>query len=296
MWRRLSASGTGYLARGSALDPWDRVARDDNTHAMSLSQQEYINNLVERFRLQNTTTVTTPLEPGVMLTKGQYPTTPAELQDMSGNRYRQLIGSLLFVALAIRPDISFAISKLAQFLVNPARIHLDAALRVLRYLKGTKKWTLNLGGDVADEAGFTGSDRGGDRDGRKSTSAYIFYMGNGAVSWRTKNQTSVTLSSIEAEYIAMWQAAKEAVWLTGLLEDLELDLRSHLIGFGDNQRAHATPHYPPALKPHRDSVSSYSRVRPNGIAHRKGISRHQLWSPTRSQGRSPVLSTSPSQK
>jgi len=89
------------------------VARDRDTHTISLLQEEYINNLVERFGLQNANTVTTPLEPGAMVTKDQCPTTPTELQGMSDNRYRELIGSLQFVALTTRPDISFAISKLA---------------------------------------------------------------------------------------------------------------------------------------------------------------------------------------
>jgi len=110
---------------------------------------------VERFGLQNETTVTTPLQPGAILTKDQCPTTPAELQDMFGNRYRDLTVSQQYVSPATRPDISFAIGELARFLVNPAQIHLDAALRDLRYLKGTKEWTLNLGGDVADIDGFT---------------------------------------------------------------------------------------------------------------------------------------------
>ena len=114
------------------------VAHDRDTHTISLSQEEHINNLVECFGLQNGSTVTTLLEPGAILTKGRCPTTPAELQGMSGNRYRELIGSLQYVALATRPDISFAISKPAQFLVNPAHIHLDVAIRVLRYLKGTR--------------------------------------------------------------------------------------------------------------------------------------------------------------
>jgi len=70
------------------------VARDRNTHTVSPLREEYINNLVERSRLQNATTVTTPLEPGVILTKDQRPTTPAELQDMSGNTYWEPIGSL----------------------------------------------------------------------------------------------------------------------------------------------------------------------------------------------------------
>ena len=113
---------------------------------------------------------------------------------MSGNIYRELIGSLQYVALATRPDISFTISKLAQLLVNPGRVHLEAALRILRYLKSTKEWALNPRGDVVDIAGFTDSDWGGDRDNRKSISAYVFRMGQGAISWKTKKQTSVALS------------------------------------------------------------------------------------------------------
>jgi len=137
------------------------VAHDRDTHIISLSQEEYINNL---FRPQDANTVTTLLEPGMILTKEQCPTTPAEPQGMSVNRYRELIGSLQYVTLTTRPDISFPISKLAQFLVNPAQIHLDAALCVLRYLKGTRRWTLNLRGDIADIAGYTDSDSvwGGD--------------------------------------------------------------------------------------------------------------------------------------
>jgi len=134
------------------------VAGVRNTHTISLSQEEYINDLVERFGLQNVTAVANPLEPSAVLTKDQRPTTPAGLQDMSGNKYRELIGSLQYVALATRLDIRFGISKLDQFLVNPAQIHLDAALRASRYLKGTKKCILNLGGDVADVAGFTDSE------------------------------------------------------------------------------------------------------------------------------------------
>jgi len=90
--------------------------------------------------------------------------TPAELQGMPVNRYRELIGSLQYITLATQPDISFPISKLAQFLVNPAQIHLGAALCILCYLKGTRRWTLNLGGDITDIVGYTNSDSdwGGD--------------------------------------------------------------------------------------------------------------------------------------
>ena len=106
---------------------------------------------------------------------------PREVHDMYGNHYRVLVGSLQYVTLATRLDVNFAVSKLTQFFTNPGQVHLEAALRILRYLKGTKRWSFNLGGAVADLAGFTDSDSdwGGDRDDRKSISAYIFRIGDG---------------------------------------------------------------------------------------------------------------------
>ena len=215
------------------------VHRDRDARIISLSQEAYINNLVERFNLQNATTVTTPLAPGTILSKEQCPATPHD-----NPRYRELIGSLQYASLGTRPDISFAVNKLAQFLTNPGTAHVEAAMRVLRYLKGTKQWTLNLGGRVADIAGYTDSDWGADRDDRKSTGAYVFRIGDGVISWKTKKQSSVALSSVEAEYMAMCQAAKEAVWLTGLLKDFGIDLRSPIVVFGDSQGAIALAQNP----------------------------------------------------
>ena len=215
------------------------VRRDRDARIVSLSQEAYIDNLIERFDLQNATTVTTPLAPGVILSKEQCPAKPHE-----NSHYRELIGSLQYASLATRPDITFAVNKLAQFLTNPGAAHMEAAMRVLRYLKGTKHWTLNLGGRVADVAGYTDSDWGADRDDRKSIGAYVFRIGDAAISWKTKKQSSVALSSVEAEYMAMCQAAKEAVWLTGLLTDLGIELRSPLIIFGDSQGALALAQNP----------------------------------------------------
>ena len=220
------------------------VSRDRNARKISLSQEAYVNNLVDRFHLQNATTVTTPLAPGAILSKDQCPTTLLEQQKMVNNNYRELIGSLQYASLATRPDISFAVNKLAQFLNNPGQAHVEAAIRILRYLKGTKNWSLNLGGRVADIAGYTDSDWGGDRDDRKSIGAYVFRMGDGAITWKTKKQSSVALSSVEAEYMAMCQAAKEAVWLTSLLKDFDIELRSPIIIFGDSQGALALAQNP----------------------------------------------------
>ncbi len=189
--------------------------------------------------------------------EGPIPGTPDEISDMAGNRYRELMGSLQYASLATRPDI-------AQFLANPGPAHLDAALRVLRYLKGTTNRSLHLGGGIPDIAGFSDSDWDGDHDDRKSTSAYVLRLGLGIVSWKSSKQKSVALSTVESEYMAMCQAAKEAVWLNGLLEDLGIELRSPLLIYGDNQGALALAqnHDSHPRSKHIDIQYHYTRMRP----------------------------------
>ena len=117
-------SGEGELCWTLGL----KVKCNFNRHMVTLSQQSYIENLVERFRLQGTKTYMTPLAPGMILTKDQCPKTPAKVQDMAGSRYRELIGSLQYASLATRPDITYAVNKLSQFLANPGHAHLNTAL------------------------------------------------------------------------------------------------------------------------------------------------------------------------
>jgi hypothetical protein len=114
--RKCEISGEGELRWMLGM----KVKREFSTHTISLSvsQQSYIENLVERFGLQDAHTVTTPLAPGTTLTKNQCPTTPDEINAMVGSRYRELIGSLQYASLATRPDITYAVNKLVQFLAN----------------------------------------------------------------------------------------------------------------------------------------------------------------------------------
>ena len=133
---------------------------------------------------------------------------------MATRPYRELVGALSWLALGTRPDIAFATSLLARFGHNPGRVHWDAAKRVLRYLKGTKAWRLQLGGKAPEAAAYTDADWGSHRDARRSIGAYIIKIGTGVVSWKSRKQSCVALSSTEAEYMALCQASKEAVWIS----------------------------------------------------------------------------------
>ncbi|HEV7737933.1 MAG TPA: Ty1/Copia family ribonuclease HI [Chlamydiales bacterium] len=102
----------------------------------------------------------------------------------------------MYAATATRPDIAFATHKLSQYLENPGQGHWTAALRVIRYLKKTRKYQLTIGGkQQLTLSGFSDSDWAADTDDRRSTSGYTFSLGNGSISWRAKKHSAVASSS-----------------------------------------------------------------------------------------------------
>jgi hypothetical protein len=159
---------------------------------------------------------------------------------MESMPYRELIGSLMYAAIGTRPDIAFAVSMLSQFMANPGKVHWKAAVRVLRYLKGTREHGLWYGynDNTTTDAisAFTDADWAS-QEHRHSFSGYVYTINGGAVSWSAKKQPLVALSSTEAEYIALTHAAKEAMWLRSFLTDLKRPMTSPLIIRCDNQSA-----------------------------------------------------------
>ena len=117
-----------------------------------------------------------------------------------------------------RPDIAFAVSNLSQYLDTPHTTHLNAVTRVFRYLSGTKELKLILGGTDNTIVGYSDSDWVSQLH-RHSISGFAFFIGKGIVSWSSKKQPIVTLSSTEAEYIALTHALKDIIWIQKLLED-----------------------------------------------------------------------------
>lgn len=145
----------------------------------------------------------------------------------------------MYLMLDTRPDIAFAVSCLSRFMSNPTSAHITAVKRVCRYLKGTQDLELVFRGDLCPLSGYTDADWAGDTATRRSTSGYIFNLGSGAISWSSKRQPVVALSSCESEYMGETQATKEAIWLRRLLAGLlgqEKEPMATVI-FGDNQGA-----------------------------------------------------------
>jgi Reverse transcriptase (RNA-dependent DNA polymerase) len=151
-------------------------------------------------------------------------------------RYQRKIGSLLYAAVMTRPDIAFATSRLARFLVNPSRTHQDAADRALLYLNRTKALALQLGGGddlvVSSDASF--ADNSLDR---KSSQAYAMKLFGGLIGWRANKQDTVTTSTTEAELLALSQTAKESQFVSRLIQELSVRLDDQRIRIQcDNQQ------------------------------------------------------------
>ena len=146
--------------------------------------------------------------------------------------YRSLVGSLLYIAKQTRPDIVWIVNVFSRFMDKPTNTHWLAGKRVLRYLQATKSRDsdFNLHGE-------SDADWSGDHDGRRSTTGYFFKLGlsGGAVSWQTKKQQTVALSSCEAEYQGLAAAVQEATFLRSLLCEMGYEQSQPTIIAEDNQ-------------------------------------------------------------
>ena len=144
---------------------------------------------------------------------------------MEITQYRAMIGSLLYLT-ASRPDIMFAVCLCARFQSCPKESHLKAVKRILKYIKGTQNLGLWYGKQSElDLVGYTDADFAGDRMDRKSTSGTCQFLGGSLVSWSSRKQTSVALSTAEAEYVAAGSCCTQLLWMIQTLSDYELIFR-----------------------------------------------------------------------
>ena len=154
-------------------------------------------------------------------------------------KYQSAVGSLLYLSTRTRPDIAYAVGNSARYCSEPTNSHWCAVKRILRYLRGTTDLGLLYRPDNPNLCGYSDADWAGDINDRKSTSGYVFIMSGSAISWRSKKQSSVALSTAEAEYIALSSATQEVMWLRQLMSSLLKDykLSESTTIYEDNQSA-----------------------------------------------------------
>lgn len=212
-----------------------RIEKDEHTGAISLSQEAYLRRVLERFGMLQCNAKSTPLPSGIALSESESPRTEDDRQYMKDKPYREALGSCMWAQVATRPDISFALSVLSRFQANPGPAHWKAMLHLLAYLKGTinYKITYHRGGSL-DPIGFVDADYAGDTDTRRSTSGYLFTIAGGPVSWSSKRQATVALSTTEAEYMALTRAAQQALWMYSFMSEVGLKREFPAMLHGDN--------------------------------------------------------------
>ena len=174
------------------------------------------------------------MDPAVPLSTSQSPSKLEDIARMRNIPYREAVGSLMYAAMGTRPDIAFTISTVAQFSENPGWVHWEAVKRIFKYLLGTKKLELTYG--ERGLVGYVDAD-GASQEHRRAISGYVFMVDGGAVSWSSKKQEIVTLSTMEAEYVAQTHAAKEAMWFRQLLMELFGTMESPTTLFSDSKSA-----------------------------------------------------------
>ena len=199
-----------------------KIQRDRSKRLLSMSQEAYINKMLERFRLQHAKPVETPMAKGQILSLEQCPKSEDEKKRMEKTPYANAVGSLMYAMMCTRPDICYAVGMVSRYQSNPGDAHWTAVKRIFRYLKGTMNLALCYHGGTLKLKGYTDADGGADKDERKSTSGYAFLLGGGLISWCSKKQTCVALSMMEAEYVACTAAVQEAVWLKAFLQNLDV--------------------------------------------------------------------------
>lgn len=210
---------------------------DRDSTGITLHQTQYMENILERFGMAQSATVSTPMDPGA---PGFLLPSPVEADQATIKWYQAAVGSIMWPMIQTRPDLAYAVSILSRYCANPGSLHLKALDRVFRYIRGTKSLGLHYSCSHSGEdlVGWTDADYAGVADGRKSTGGYLYTFLGGPVSWASKRQTAVALSSTESEYMAMTEAAKEATWLQRFTAELGIRQKDRpVLLHADNQGA-----------------------------------------------------------
>jgi len=208
-----------------------RVIRDRDKHTITLVHDTYIDKITKKFELEDGTHPTTPL-PSEDLIKNSGEATKQQIKS-----YQERVGSVLYTAIMLRPDVAFAVSKLSHYLTNPSDQHLKAVDRVIVYLYRTRREGIQYGNyngpdlTICGDASFAD-----DQETRRSSHGYIAILFGGPILWKAARQSTVTTSTTEAELLALEEVTKETLAIKRFFSELTLDLGEAWNIWCDNQQ------------------------------------------------------------
>ncbi|CAG8681828.1 11691_t:CDS:1, partial [Acaulospora colombiana] len=204
-----------------------KLERDRPNRTIKLSQSTYIENMIEKYIPHEILNgVDVPMKDNEPLSTKMCPQTPDEIEFMSKIPYREAVGKLLYLSIATRPDISYAVGVLCRYNANPGQKHWAAVKHLLRYLSRTKDLKLCYSPDSSMEpfTTYSDADLGGNIDNSRSTAGFLIKVGTGVVHWGSKLHRQTSLSTTESEYTTASASGCELMWMRYFLEEIGYDM------------------------------------------------------------------------
>jgi hypothetical protein len=198
---------------------------------ITLDQKDYLMTVLKHFNMHNVKEASTPLPLGYNPVPNKLP-----VNKKLCTKYQQVIGSLLYLILGTRPDIAFAVTKMAQFAANPSEEHLTKALYICKYLAGTMDYSLQYGLKQEGLYAYADADWASDLESQRSTMGYLVLLSGTAISWNSRVQKMIALSSTEAQYMSLSDTCRQLVWMCSFLKELGMPVDAIPL-CGDNQGA-----------------------------------------------------------
>lgn len=195
------------------------VEFEEEGNSVLIHQSLYIEDICNRFKKFNFPISSLPISKGMVYSKVQCPQSSAETDEMRQYPYRSVLGCLSFLASRSRPDISYAVNIFSQFQSNPGIIHWNGLLKLLGYVSYTKDLKLNLLCNKIQLVTYTDADFASNRDDRTSMGGQLVLVDKSPIAWRTFKQKSISLSTMEAEFVALTEATKELIWFDHIITE-----------------------------------------------------------------------------
>lgn len=235
------------------------IRRDRGKKTITVSQRGYIDRMLRRFGMHEANPLVTPSDPNVKLSLSMA-ACPEEEQRFP---YREAVGSLNYVSVVSRPDITFSVGQVARFCEKPNSSHWKAVKRIFRYLKGTNDKCIVYDGSkgTTELVGYSDSDWGGEADENRSTSGFVYLLNNSPITWSSRLQKVTARSTVEAEYMALSESMIEVIWLRSLLTFLGVCLSGPTVIHVDNRGAICLSKNPVFHKRTKHIGIQYHRVR-----------------------------------
>jgi hypothetical protein len=201
------------------------------SNLIRIDQEKYLNDISVKYQMESSKPT---MIPAVVKEKCDRNTKLAT----DRNFYMSIVGSFIYLSVVTRPDIVHATKQASRYMTDPKKQDMVNAKRILRYLNGTKSFSIiYIHSNSSELVGYTDANWAGNLETRKSTTGYIFIIAGATISWSSKRQPTIALSTMEAKYMATCAATQEVVYLRMFLKDMNLEQMGPTILYQNNQAA-----------------------------------------------------------